>query len=59
MTKKNDFYLNVILLGLTSMASKVARLPGTDSLVVKIPEMGNDILGDDWASPDLVMMVKV
>ena len=49
----------MILLGLTSTASKVARLPGTDSLVVKTPEMGSDILGEDCASPDLVMIVKV
>ena len=49
----------MILLGLTSMASKVAKLPGTDSFVVKIPEMGNDILAAVCASPDLVMMVKV
>ena len=39
-------YLNVILLGLTSIVSKVARLPGTDSLVVNTPEIGRDILGE-------------
>jgi hypothetical protein len=52
-------HLNVILDGWTSYGSKAVKDPGTDSLVAKIPEMGNDLLSMVCKVPALVNTVNV
>ena len=52
-------YLKVMLLGNTSMGSKLVRLPGTLSRVENDCEMGRDLLGMLMSVPALVTTVKV
>ena len=52
-------YLKVMLLGKTSIGSKLVRLPGTLSLVENDWEMGRDLLGMLMSVPAFVTTVKV
>ena len=49
----------MMLLGKTSMGSKLVRLPGTLSRVEKDWEMGRDLLGMLMSVPALVTTVNV